>query len=171
MPNLIETLRPTVVAIKLVRGSDNTFVFTVLENGLPKDMSQYALVLPHIRFSNLSRTAGGIIPGDWPQAQAASGIVPAGSKALSEWLNGGVGGQIHVVVPELDFFLLVNHRGTKNAQAFSGSGVFDIQVMDQNLDLSSIGGAASGNSSRSVQRAVTGTWTIDTEVTDPLVIP
>lgn len=166
---MFETLRPTTVAIAIYRGQDNPIVLTVLENGLPKDMSAYASLVPMIRFCDKPKSAGGIVPGSFAQAQLNSG-----NDGLSNghciWLNGGVGGQIEVILPELDLTGGV-YKGTRNAAALPASGVFDIQVRSI-IDLATIGattvGAGEGtvNAYNNAQRAITGTWTIDAEVTD-----
>lgn len=163
----IETLRPTTVAIQLYRGQDNPIVLTVLENGLPKDMSAFAALVPMIRFCDKTLSSGGVVPGTFAQAQIVNGN--DGLKGYCVWLNGGVGGQIEVVVPELDHTNAL-YKGTLNAAQSPTTGVFDIQVRSAE-DLATIGATAveSGegtvNAYVNIQRAITGTWSIDKEVT------
>lgn len=133
-------------------------------------MSGYAALVPMARFSDKPRAAGGTVPGDFAQCQIASGN-DGTSLGICEWLNGGVGGQIHMVIPELDLVIIsgVVVRGTRDAAATPTTGVFDIQVRG-NANIGAIGAltAESGTISAypSVQRAITGTWSIDKEVTD-----
>lgn len=166
----IETLRPTEINIKIYRGTDNTLVLTVLQpNGQPKDMSGYAALIPQIRFASASQTDGGTIPAYNPQAQNTTTGTNGPGLGLCEWLAGGVGGQIHVVIPEEDISASPIMRGSRLAgydgtPAFVGpvTGKFDIQVIGP-VNLTTIGG--SNAAYQSAQRAVTGSWTIDDEVT------
>lgn len=177
MVGVIETLRPSPVPIKLYRGTDNIITFTILgPDGLPKDMSAYAAVVPQIRFTDKPRSSGGTQPpGNYPQAQLSAGNEPS-SKGKCVWLDGGVGGQIQVVVPELDISNTGGTdtaKGSKNGIAASPPpGVFDIQVRCD-VDLTTVGATGVSNGTEgtvsayhNIQRAVTGTWTIDNEVTD-----
>jgi len=167
----IETLRPTPVAITIYRGQDNQYVFTVIDKatGLPKDMSGYAALVPMARFSSASRSAGGVVPGLFAQAQISSGNELA-SLGVCDWLNGGVGGQIRMIIPEADFADGIT-KGSKNANATLITGVGDIQVRGA-ADIASIGatsvetGGGSTAAYNSVQRAIEITWSIDKEVTN-----
>jgi hypothetical protein len=156
----LETLRPTPLAspLRIVRGSDNTYVLTVLDaSGLPKDMSAYAAFPPQIRFRDKTLTNGGGTTG-YAQAQNANSSV-----GMVEWLNGGVGGQIHFVIPRDDFADGTN--GSTTALNAPNNGVFDIQVKI-NADTSLAGFVGGPATFPNVQRAATGTWIIDEEVTN-----
>lgn len=155
------------IKVQMIRGTAVELVFTVLgPNGLPKDMSDFAGTPPIIKFKNKKLSEGGTI-GVYSATPAnntgiAQALNIANDAGICEWLDGGVGGQIHARIPTVPF--ADTTPGTRLASALPAwtKGVFSIQATSTE-DLTDFGGPGSV---ANVQTVIRGTWQIDDEVTN-----